>query len=149
MILKLREELLAFVRVLLRREEAGILQTLELFQARFNGFHSIRIPILEVLFLVTILLLKVFVYFLLELSLLLVKFFFAVPTEGLLARLRIDSMRASREVLSWAACTGSTMSVKLVFQDDSGTTLYIEDILFDGIAPQPGQNERVRLSALV
>jgi len=37
------------------------------------------------------------------------------------------------------------MSVKLVFQDDRGNTLYNKDIIYDGLAPLPGQNERVRL----
>jgi hypothetical protein len=37
------------------------------------------------------------------------------------------------------------MSVKLVFQDNDGNTLYKKDLLYDGLAPLPGQNERVRL----
>jgi hypothetical protein len=37
------------------------------------------------------------------------------------------------------------MSIKLVFQDDDGITLYNKDILYDGLAPLPVQNERVRL----
>jgi hypothetical protein len=37
------------------------------------------------------------------------------------------------------------MSSKLVFQDLDGTTLYNKDILYDGLAPLPMQNERVRL----
>ena len=37
------------------------------------------------------------------------------------------------------------MSVRLVFQDDSGNTLYNKDIFYDGLAPLPVQNERVRL----
>jgi hypothetical protein len=38
------------------------------------------------------------------------------------------------------------MSVKLVFQDDKGTTLHDEDIFYDGLAPLPRQNELVLLS---
>ncbi len=37
------------------------------------------------------------------------------------------------------------MSIKLVFQDVDGTTLYNKDIPYDGLAPLPVQNERVRL----
>jgi hypothetical protein len=37
------------------------------------------------------------------------------------------------------------MSVKLVFQDDEGTTLHNEDIIYDGLAPLPAQNELVHL----
>jgi hypothetical protein len=37
------------------------------------------------------------------------------------------------------------MSVKLVFQDDKGTTLHNEDILYDGLAPLPVPNEFVHL----
>jgi hypothetical protein len=37
------------------------------------------------------------------------------------------------------------MSIKLVFQDDDGTTLYNKDILYDGLAPLPVQNELVHL----
>lgn len=37
------------------------------------------------------------------------------------------------------------MSVKLVFQDDRGNTLYDKDIIYDGLAPLPVQNERVCL----
>ena len=37
------------------------------------------------------------------------------------------------------------MSVKLVFQDDEGNTLYNKDILYDGLTPLPVQHEGVRL----
>jgi hypothetical protein len=37
------------------------------------------------------------------------------------------------------------MSVKLVFQDYEGTTLHNEDIIYDGLAPLPVQNELVHL----
>jgi hypothetical protein len=37
------------------------------------------------------------------------------------------------------------MSVKLVFQDDKETRLHNEDILYDGLAPLPVQNEIVLL----
>ena len=37
------------------------------------------------------------------------------------------------------------MSVKLVFQDDKGSTLHNEDILYDGLAPLPVPNELVHL----
>ena len=37
------------------------------------------------------------------------------------------------------------MSAKLVFQDDRGNALYNKDILYDGLAPLPVQNECVRL----
>jgi hypothetical protein len=44
-----------------------------------------------------------------------------------------------------AACTGGPMSIKLVFQDVDGTTLYNKDILYEGLAPLPVQNEVVHL----
>ena len=37
------------------------------------------------------------------------------------------------------------MSVRLMFQDDKGTTLYNKDIIYDGLAPLPVQNELVHL----
>jgi hypothetical protein len=37
------------------------------------------------------------------------------------------------------------MSTKLVFQDDRGTTLHQDDILYDGLSPLPVQHELVRL----
>jgi len=53
-------------------------------------------------------------------------------------------MSVSRGVLSWAACIGGTMSIKLVFQDGKGHTLHEKDFTPEGGAVVlPGQGDLV------